>query len=231
MLACSVQPLRKIIARNIKNFRAQAGITQTQLGEKIGYKEETARKMIAAYEAAEDPEATRMPRPDQFEKLAEALKKPVWAFFMDTKTLADHIAEKGTSTEIGHVYSLAGAGAPKALTEYDPIESIVLPKELVKPNIALIKVAGDSMLPTIWKDAIVGVDTKDKKLVSGEIYAIWIPYEGAVIKRLYAKKDGVIVKSDNPRFPDDFFAYNELEETQHGETFLLGRVKWVLQGL
>ncbi len=127
------------------------------------------------------------------------------------------------------VFTLAGAGSPKLLTEYEPIESIWLPLEFTGPNIVPVKIRGQSMYPTIWDGALVGVDTGDKVVISGEIYAIWIPYEGAVVKRLFMEFDRVMVKSDNPQFPTLSIPYKELEAGGHGDNFILGRVKWVIQ--
>lgn len=147
-----------------------------------------------------------------------------------------HKGEKERSAQVNEglskvgVFSLAGAGSPKELTEHEPIESIWLPKEFSTPDLMPVKVRGMSMYPTIWDGAIVGVNKNDRAIISGEIYAIWIPYEGAVIKRLYMDVDKVILKSDNQAFPEMSIAYKELEAA-HGDNFILGRVKWIIQKL
>ena len=86
------------------------------------------------------------------------------------------------------------------------------------------------MAPTILDGAIVGVDRNDRQLVSGEIYAVWVPYEGAVIKRLFMELDKVIIRSDNHVFPEFSIPYQELEESRR-DNFILGRVKWIVQKL
>ena len=72
--------------------------------------------------------------------------------------------------------------------------------------------------------AIVGVDRKDRQIISGEIYAVWLPYEGAVIRRLFMGIDRVEMKSENPIFPTLLIPLIEMDEH-----FIRGRVKWIIQ--
>lgn len=126
------------------------------------------------------------------------------------------------------VYALAGAGAPKELTEYEPIETIRLPEEFGGPAIVTVKVRGESMSPTIWDGALCGVNTAVLNIVSGDIYAFWLPYEGAVIKRTFVGYEKLILKSDNPIFPPIELPRQELDT--HSELYrLLGRVDWIVQ--
>ena len=122
------------------------------------------------------------------------------------------------------VYTLAGAGEAKELTDYEPIETVIAPARFKKPSIYPVKVRGKSMECTISDGAIVGVDSADKQVVSGEIYAVWLPYEGAVIKRLYIEPDRIVLRSDNKGFEDFSVSHDKMQDG-----FVLGRVKWVIQ--
>lgn len=122
------------------------------------------------------------------------------------------------------VYVLAGAGVPNQLIDTEPIAEIVIPAEFYKPSIVPIMVRGRSMEDTIMDGAFVGVDREDMWVISGEVYAIWIPNEGAVIKRLYLEPERIICKSDNPKFADFFVNVKEIDDH-----FIQGRVKWVIQ--
>jgi phage repressor protein C with HTH and peptisase S24 domain len=82
------------------------------------------------------------------------------------------------------------------------------------------------MEPTILDGAIVGVDRDDRAIVTGYIYAVWIPYEGAVIKRVHMRPEQIIFRSDNPEH-DDF----SLPLSEGIPDMILGRVRWVWQGL
>jgi phage repressor protein C with HTH and peptisase S24 domain len=125
--------------------------------------------------------------------------------------------------EVG-VYALAGAGPARELVEHEPIEMIVVPKSFWKPSIVAIKVRGRSMEPLILDGAYIGIDREDKWVISGEIYAVWIPYEGAVIKRLYIDPEKITLRSDNKDFPEFSIPVKEANAEM-----ILGRVKWVLQ--
>lgn len=126
------------------------------------------------------------------------------------------------------VYTLAGAGNARELAGHEPITSICIPKDFYQPSIKPVIVQGDSMYPTILDGAIVGVAENDKKIISGKIYAIYLPYEGAVIKRLFVDKDKVVLKPDNTLFPITEIPFTEI---QNDPNFFLGRVKWVVQKL
>jgi len=80
------------------------------------------------------------------------------------------------------------------------------------------------MEPLILDGAYIGIDREDRWVISGEIYAVWIPYEGAVIKRLYIDPEKIILRSDNKDFPDFYIPVKETNTEM-----ILGRVKWVMQ--
>ena len=126
-------------------------------------------------------------------------------------------------SEVG-VYALAGAGPARDLVEHEPIEMIVIPKSFWKPSIVAIKVRGRSMEPLILDGAYLGIDRDERWIISGEIYAVWIPYEGAVIKRLYIDPERITLRSDNKDFPEFSILVKEASAEM-----ILGRVKWVLQ--
>jgi hypothetical protein len=125
------------------------------------------------------------------------------------------------------VYSLAGAGNARELASHEPITLICIPKDFYQPSIKPVIIQGDSMYPTILDGAIVGVAENDKKIISGKIYAVYLPYEGAVIKRLFVDKEKVILKPDNILFPTTEIPFIEIQN----DNFLLGRVRWVVQKL
>ncbi|MDA8172069.1 MAG: S24 family peptidase [Nitrospiraceae bacterium] len=146
-----------------------------------------------------------------------------------TKAVKHSISISGYDKEAWlPVYTFAGAGTPKELTEYEPIETIRLPEEFGGPAIVTVKVRGESMMPTIWDGALCGVNTSALNIVSGEIYAFWLPYEGAVIKRAFVGYEKLILRSDNPMFPPIELPRQELD-AQSELYRLLGRVDWIVQ--
>ncbi len=125
-----------------------------------------------------------------------------------------------------NVYAMAGAGDGRDFENMEPIDSIVLPSDYSYPGLIAIKVRGESMEPTIYDGAIVGVDSEDKQIVNGKVYAVWIPYEGAVIKRVFIDHEKIILESDNKRFPRSTIPLGEIRDR---ENIIIGRVTWVVQ--
>lgn len=123
------------------------------------------------------------------------------------------------------VFMLGGAGAPHSLVTQEPVDAIFLPQKFLKPSIVPIKISGRSMEPIIYDGAFVGVDREDRRVVSGEVYAVSLPYEGTVVKRIYISTDHVLLKSDNPVFPELSIPIDKIDP----DNFIFGRVKWVLQ--
>jgi phage repressor protein C with HTH and peptisase S24 domain len=65
-----------------------------------------------------------------------------------------------------------------------------------KDNLISIRVRGESMEPTLYEDDLVVINTADKKMVDGVVYAF--NYEGeAVVKRLERDGGQWYLKSDN----------------------------------
>lgn len=141
----------------------------------------------------------------------------------------EHVLESVERYEHGDqvamkVFSLAGAGNPNELTNTEPVARIVIPKDFYRPSIVPVLIRGRSMEDTILNGAIVGVDRADKWVISGEIYAVWLPYEGAVVKRLYLDTEKITCKSDNPKFTDFIVPLDRVDEHS-----IQGRVRWVIQ--
>lgn len=127
------------------------------------------------------------------------------------------------------VYITGGAGAPYEFIPSDPIETIVIPRSFCSNSVIPVKVRGRSMERTLRDGAIVGVNRDDRQVVNGELFAIWLPYQGTVIKRLYLDNKKIRLQSDNEEFrsSDIEVALDEVDV----EHFIQGRVKWVIQML
>lgn len=126
------------------------------------------------------------------------------------------------------VYVTGGAGAPYEFIPSEPIEEIIVPKAYYTRSIIPVKVRGRSMERTLRDGAVVGVDRSDRLIVNGELYAVWLPYQGTVIKRLYLDDKMIQLQSDNEEFrPRDI----EVALDEVDDNFIQGRVKWVIQML
>lgn len=73
--------------------------------------------------------------------------------------------------------------------------------------LVVVNAEGDSMYPTIFDGDVVLIDTLQKNLISGKVYAFRTD-DGTRVKRLFKQMDGrVRVSSDNPdkmQYPDEF---------------------------
>lgn len=127
------------------------------------------------------------------------------------------------------VYDTAGSGPAWDKEEAEPIFFIAVPTYYLRPNITPLYIRGRSMEPTILDGAVVGVNREQQDVIHGEIYAVRLPYEGIVVKRLYLdhETERFILKSDNQKEPGEFkdisLSFGD------GDAFIYGRIAWVLQ--
>ena len=122
------------------------------------------------------------------------------------------------------VYDMATAGDPKTFPSGEPIDVIMVPRSDYRRGPVAIRVEGDGMSPTILNGAVVGINRKDRRLISGRIYAVWLSYEGITIKRIFIYPEKIVLKPDNHTFPETI-----IPKDRRGEEFLIGRVVWVFQ--
>jgi len=123
------------------------------------------------------------------------------------------------------VYESVSAGIGREVFENYTME-VALPSELVgRGNIKALRVKGDSMYPTLVDGAIIGVDISAKELRHNHIYVVYIPWKGAVVKRVLILDNGIVMlKSDNSEYPDI-----AITEKNKEEMYIIGRVVWSFQ--
>ena len=102
-----------------------------------------------------------------------------------------------------------------------------IPLSLSGPSVQVVKVETGSMEPLINKGAYVGIDTSQKNVVSGEVYAVYAPFEGLSLKRVFLDADNerLIMRSENPAHPEQYAPLDKRAER------MMGRVIWVIQRL
>ena len=107
------------------------------------------------------------------------------------------------------------------------IESIQIAESLVRPHLLVVRMEDDGMEPVIRRQAYVGLDRDDVTVRSGEIYALDIPGEGLVVKRVERDSDRGRLRlvSASPRHAERSLA-------QDGPDYVvIGRVVWGIQDL
>lgn len=141
----------------------------------------------------------------------------------EVREVPDSYAETDEDILIDVVDVRLSAGAGSIVPEFVPTkrklafsQTWLRKRRLKASDLRVMSVHGDSMLPTLADGDTVLVNTADKQIVDGRIYAFALP-GGAKIKRLRRSSDGgMIVMSDNPdkrMYPDEVIPPELAERT------------------
>ncbi|MEL7638570.1 MAG: S24 family peptidase [Solidesulfovibrio sp.] len=106
-----------------------------------------------------------------------------------------------------------------------PVETVTVPEQFHRPSLLVVRMDENDMEPLIGRGAYVGIDKERKTIRSGGLYALDMPVEGLVIKRLLhdAENARFILRSENPAFMEQTVAADAVVER------VVGRVAWVFQ--
>ena len=218
-----LNPMANSLHKRICEARKSSGLSQAELSKKLNIHLTTLSK----YENGH-----RLPDSDILSHIANICQvDPAWLLTGSDaperhKSINPMPVDRGKPRTVSvPVHAFAGAGGPVEIWEHDPVEFVDVPAHWMKPNIQSAIIRGRSMEPTIVDGAVVGVNTEFKQIISGEMYALWMDYEGAIVKRLYVEKDVLRIVSDNKDFPEMQLGRDEINE----ESFILGKVSWLMQ--
>jgi phage repressor protein C with HTH and peptisase S24 domain len=105
------------------------------------------------------------------------------------------------------------------------VETVTVPEQFHRPSLLIVRMDENDMEPLIVRGAYVGIDKDRRTIRSGAIYALDMPVEGLVIKRLLhdAENARFILRSDNSAYIDQTIAAETAVER------VIGRVAWVFQ--
>ncbi|MBQ4132533.1 MAG: helix-turn-helix domain-containing protein [Desulfovibrionaceae bacterium] len=123
------------------------------------------------------------------------------------------------------VYSMHGANMTEAPGEPDVIGKLSIPQSFFAPGIQVFKVDTAGMEPLVCKGAYIGIDTNQKNVVSGEIFAVHIPFEGISLKRVFLDGDNqrLVLKAENQKHPDQYISLDKHKDR------IVGNLTWVMQ--
>lgn len=122
------------------------------------------------------------------------------------------------------VFGMAAAGNANEFPAGEPVDTVYVRAGDRNKDLVAIRFEGEAMSPTVLDGAVVGIDTSKRHLVSGRLYAVWLRHEGVTIKRVFVYPDRIVLKPDNPLFPE-----TEVPAEVKGEDFIIGGVRWVFQ--
>ena len=114
---------------------------------------------------------------------------------------------------------IKGDGDLMELAKFEPIDTILLPKELYQEGFIVIYNRGDSMEKLIMDGASVVIDTSKKEIVSGSIYALTIPWEGCILRECHSEPHGVLLRPYNKNYPVSTVSWEEFDPNM-----VIGRV-------
>jgi len=125
------------------------------------------------------------------------------------------------------VSSMTGVIAEDGSFQYKPIEMLTIPEPFLCPDLTVFKMEHQNMDPILRRGAYLGVNREQTQLRSGEIFALTVPNEGLVIRRLFNDFENgrVILRSENPSYKDECLTSQTVADNT------LGQVWWVLQEL
>jgi SOS-response transcriptional repressor LexA len=104
-------------------------------------------------------------------------------------------------------------------------ETLAVAEQFYRPSLVVVRMDENDMEPIIHRGAYVGIDKDRKTIRSGALYALDMPVEGLVIKRVLhdAENARIILRSENPTYTDQ-----SLPSENVGD-HVVGRVVWVFQ--
>lgn len=136
----------------------------------------------------------------------------------------DPTAKGVMCTVYGSACAFDPEGPPPIL---QAVGKLSLPLAFAGSGITVLRMDAPNMEPTIARNAYVGVDTTAGNPVSGTVYALYSPYEGVIVKRLFldGAKERFLLRSDATGYPETAMDPMALRAR------MMGRVCWVLQAL
>ena len=99
-----------------------------------------------------------------------------------------------------------------------------MPHSFVQPSVTVFQLDSTDMEPLIRKGAYIGVDTAQKKVVSGELYALGMSYGSVAVRRVFPGSQGeeATLRAENPQHPEAVLSHDVLGDA------IIGRVVWTL---
>lgn len=147
---------------------------------------------------------------------------PECGFLLESPALYGVPAAKSTVLTVYAMHSSSMSSEPH---EPEGIGKLAIPQSFFKSGVQVFKVETTSMEPLIRKGAYVGIDTFQKNIVSGEIYAVHVPFEGISLKRIFldGEKKCLVLKAENQLHPDQL-----LPLEKHADR-IVGSIAWGMQ--
>lgn len=124
------------------------------------------------------------------------------------------------------VHAMRGKEAKSvaSMAELPPVCKLALPKAYAREGIGVLAVDNEAAAPTVRRGAYVGINTLANHPASGELFAVSLPYEGVILRRLFLdpKEECFVLRAESPAYP-------EIRIETDLANQILGRLAWVMQ--
>ncbi|MDD2235473.1 MAG: LexA family transcriptional regulator [Desulfitobacteriaceae bacterium] len=180
------------LGEKLKARRKELGLTLEQVGNFVGVSKSTVRKWETGF-------IENMKR-DKIALLAKILRvSPLWV--MGIYEECHHVSEGIVRLPIvGRLCCGNGALAFEDIEDYEPT-----PKEwLSGGDYFYLRAKGDSMTGARIHDGDLLLIRKQPEVENGEIAAVIIDNQEAVLKRIYRNNGQIVLQSENPNYPPIF---------------------------
>lgn len=231
------------IGKNLKFLRKKKGLTQQELADELDIR----RSSIGAYEECRaTPKYETLENISEFFEVSIDLLVKEDISQLDPTDLIDHREQRRLDIEgrklrvlpitvdsegrenIDFVQQKAAAGYLNGYADPEYIED--LPKfqlpMLGSGTFRAFEINGDSMLPLSSGTVIIGEYIQDWRhdVKEGETYIVVSKNDGVVYKRLFSRISGdggsLLLRSDNPAYPDYSVDVEEVREIWKAKMFL-----------
>lgn len=184
------------VAKKIREYRKEAGLTQRELGEKIGVKHNT----ISSYESG-----TNEPEQNILFKIADALNISINDLFPKQSSA------NATTSILIPVLGRIVAGEPiDAITDIIDYEEIT-PRMAQKGKHFALMVRGKSMEPTLHEGDVVIV-RQQSEVENGEIAIVLINGDEATVKEIREDPAGLTLIGHNVAvYTPHFYTRDQIE--------------------
>lgn len=184
---------------NIKALREHAGISQEELGKKIG----KTRSAISQYESGKI-----IPRMGVIEQLASVFGVQKIDILGESYIASTHYEADQVEVPL---YGAIAAGTPIEMIETE--DNFPIPAQVHErhPDAFLLRVVGESMNCILPNGCYAVIDPCEDVEVNGQPYAVCVNGNDATIKRVDKLANGFRLKPDStdPTYSEQTFNYNE----------------------